>query len=263
MSWVFDESESTGGARLVLLAIANHHNRDTGACFPGYDTLAAEARLSRSATIAAVKRLEADGMLLVRRGGGRGQSNNYRIPGFDKGCGDATVSPEPRAPKGPEKGRVETDERVAFDPLNSRAHATRTNEPTRRTKEPRAARAETPSPSLFEEGSPEAQRASASPFDEWWATYPRKIDKKPARVVYDARLREGVEPGQLLLAAKHYAQTREGEPSKFTKHPKTFLAKDGPWTEWVNGPPEGEVPPAIYDGELEWDARTLSWRVAE
>lgn len=134
--------------------------------------------------------------------------------------------------------------------------------PSTKTKK-KGPRAGTLTPSLFEEGSEDSERASASPFDEWWATYPRKIDKKPARVVYDARLREGVEPGQLLLAAKHYAQTREGEPIKFTKHPKTFLAKDGPWTEWVDGPPEGNADTPIYDGELEWDARTLSWRVAE
>lgn len=238
--WVLDSRLPDKAVRLYGI-LARYANSECQ-CWPSQETLAKRMRINVRTVQRAVADLIEHGALEVIA---RPNTSNLYVLGGDPPSALA------------DKNVVQVDDK------NVGTRTTKMSSKRESVNESQLNDTRRPTPSLFEEGSPEAQRASASPFDEWWATYPRKIDKKPARVVYDARLREGVEPGQLLLAAKHYAQTREGEPSKFTKHPKTFLAKDGPWTEWVNGPPEGEVPPAIYDGELEWDARTLSWRVAE
>ncbi len=70
-------------------------------------------------------------------------------------------------------------------------------------------------------------------FAEFWAAYPRKIDKSQAAKTYQARIRDGATPEDLLLAAQNYAAhclTNKTEV-KFIKHPKTFLNPD--WRQWL------------------------------
>lgn len=89
---------------------------------------------------------------------------------------------------------------------------------------------------------PSARRGFEADFDTFWAGWPRKRDKGKARNAYIARRRQGVDPERLLIAAKHYAKSREGRDSNYTQHGATFLAKDGPWTEWESGVPDSDGP---------------------
>lgn len=86
MSWVFDYSEAKHGARLVLIAMANHHNSMTGAIFPSVDLLAREARLSKTGTLKAIDELEREGHISVHRPEtyGRGRFNRYVILGYEE-----------------------------------------------------------------------------------------------------------------------------------------------------------------------------------
>ncbi len=84
MAWVFEHSRSTLGARLVLLAIANHADRDGDNSFASVATLAEEAHLSERQVQRAIASLLADGELeLVGRHGSRADrmTNVYRLPG--------------------------------------------------------------------------------------------------------------------------------------------------------------------------------------
>ncbi len=85
----------------------------------------------------------------------------------------------------------------------------------------------------------------AEPFDTdfeiWWLEYPRKIAKAEARKVYRARRREGIEHSRLMAAVGNYKQAKFGEDPKYVKHGASFLAKDGPWSEWELGEPEPSV----------------------
>lgn len=58
MTWVFEHSEATLGARLVLLALADYAHDDGSKAFPSVDTLATHARLSRRGVQAALRKLE-------------------------------------------------------------------------------------------------------------------------------------------------------------------------------------------------------------
>lgn len=82
VSWVLDHSEATGGERLVLIAIANHIDFND----PALPVLARESRLSRSAVIRCIQRLERNGELVVERDEHRGRSkkNHYTIPGYER-----------------------------------------------------------------------------------------------------------------------------------------------------------------------------------
>lgn len=87
--------------------------------------------------------------------------------------------------------------------------------------------------------SPHAKRADAysSDFDAWYSEYPRKIERAKAFAAYKARRREGIEAERLTQARDHYSKSVAG--SEFVKYPASFLAKDGPWSEWEHGPPDG------------------------
>lgn len=77
MQAVFDHSESTGSARLVLLAIADAVDHDGRGCWRGKERLASMAHVSRSTCTEAIKRLEELGELVVERR--QGFTSLYRI----------------------------------------------------------------------------------------------------------------------------------------------------------------------------------------
>lgn len=63
-------------------------------------------------------------------------------------------------------------------------------------------------------------------FEAFYAVYPRKKDPRKARAAYEAAIKRGATPEQLLAAAERYAAEREGQDPKYTKHPTTWLNAD-------------------------------------
>jgi hypothetical protein len=45
----------------------------------------------------------------------------------------------------------------------------------------------------------------------------------------------------LDTARGRYGAARAGEAVRYTLHAATFLAADGPWAEWAEGTPDGEL----------------------
>jgi hypothetical protein len=59
-------------------------------------------------------------------------------------------------------------------------------------------------------------------FDQWWEEVPRKAGKGQARIAFRAAL--GKAPFDVLLSGiQRYRQDRDGQDSRFTKHPATWL----------------------------------------
>ncbi|UKH48332.1 RepA-like replication initiator [Arthrobacter phage Lilmac1015] len=67
-------------------------------------------------------------------------------------------------------------------------------------------------------------------FDEFWAAYPRKDDKKKARTAYAKALREA-SPSEILAGARRYAEDPNRDPA-YTKYAGTWLNAGA----WANGP---------------------------
>lgn len=65
-------TEAEHGARLVLLALAEHHNGETGQCNPNVARLMKYARLGKTAVVKAIAELEASGLVIVDRKTGCG-----------------------------------------------------------------------------------------------------------------------------------------------------------------------------------------------
>lgn len=72
MTWVWTTSPTSSNERLVLLALADACSRDDGTgCWPSVATIARKAAVSDRAVRRVIARLQADGHLIVHRGGGR------------------------------------------------------------------------------------------------------------------------------------------------------------------------------------------------
>lgn len=82
---------------------------------------------------------------------------------------------------------------------------------------------------------PKIQEVYAAEFEQFWALYPRKVEKRSAYKAWRARIREGISPGVLIIAAKHYAEycalNRLGE--RYIKHPANFLGSSRAFEDYI------------------------------
>ena len=81
MTQVWQHSRHKGGSLLLLLAIADFAD-DEGTAWPSITTLAAKARMSERNIQYALKELEQSGELTIQAGGGRSNTNLYKVQNF-------------------------------------------------------------------------------------------------------------------------------------------------------------------------------------
>lgn len=79
--WVWDNSETNGNDRMVLVYMGNEANDEGFACFPSMERLARKCRISTNTVASVIKRLEAGGEIVVLRPErqGRGHFNQYAL----------------------------------------------------------------------------------------------------------------------------------------------------------------------------------------
>lgn len=92
--------------------------------------------------------------------------------------------------------------------------------------------------------SPESARRSRADaeFDRFWAAYPRREAKGPARKAWDKAILRA-DPDRILAAAETY-RDQPGRDPKFTAHPATWLNGD----RWLDERPPPGTGIAIRDG---------------
>lgn len=83
VAWVLEDSKARGHARLVLISLANHHNKGTAQCNPGHRTIAREAGISTGSVSAQIKKLVELGEIEVLDPGTSHRPAFYRLS-FDQ-----------------------------------------------------------------------------------------------------------------------------------------------------------------------------------
>lgn len=73
------------------------------------------------------------------------------------------------------------------------------------------------------EGSKEPSAPLPETFPDFWAAYPRKVDKRIAIRAYGQALKRGAPPDLILTAAKAYAASQRNTEMRFIKHPSSWL----------------------------------------
>lgn len=82
VSWVLDDENVPGIARLVLISLANHADAKTGHCWPSVATIAKEAKISPRSVHTYLGALRRNGYIMIESGRsnvGTQRSNNYWI----------------------------------------------------------------------------------------------------------------------------------------------------------------------------------------
>jgi len=103
-TWAWSVRDVSSSEKLVLLALADRHNADTGDCFPSLDRIAEDTCTSRDTARRATQSLEQKGLVvrsLVRDAQGR--TLGYR---YDLRMGDSKVLPLGLQDATPEGGTV-------------------------------------------------------------------------------------------------------------------------------------------------------------
>ena len=103
------------------------------------------------------------------------------------------------------------------------------------TKQPDDAPAEKPQSGGAQQNAGKGDEYTED-FLQFWATYPRKVEKRKAWRNWQARLKQGANPLQIIASAKHYSQACVGKEQQFIKHASTFLGPDKPYEEWIRAP---------------------------
>lgn len=86
-------------------------------------------------------------------------------------------------------------------------------------------------------------------FEAFWEAYPRHDEKGNAYKKYQARIKDGYSPEELLMAAKGYAEKcrRNHTEQIYIKQPKTFLSDSMPFLDFI--PKDGVGSPKRELGE--------------
>lgn len=137
MSWVWDNGPEDRDELLVLLALADFAD-DNGACYPSMAGIAEKARLTERGARGIVRRLETNGWITTKVGGGRGGKSYYRLHRKERA---AAQNPEPETRN--EKPGIPNPESQDRKPGTARPETRnqRSAEPSGTVKEPSEARA--------------------------------------------------------------------------------------------------------------------------
>ena len=77
MTWAIEVEGIKSPQKLVLLLLANRHNKDTGMCYPSIPRICAESGMHRATVIRAINALEKAGLLTIEKTFGK--VNHYRL----------------------------------------------------------------------------------------------------------------------------------------------------------------------------------------
>lgn len=199
MALVLNHSRAKGTDKLILIGIANHDG--DGGAWPSIETLARYANCTERSVQNSISNLVALGELSVEyQAGGTVKTRNDRRSNLYAIHVDGVKPTSPREADGVKQGAPRGE-----------AHCVDGVKPT------------SPEPSLnHPENHPENTRDLE--FDRFWSLYPRKVDKKNARKVWDRSIQR-TRPEKITagLADRVLWWEASGTPMRLIKHPTTWL----------------------------------------
>lgn len=110
-----------------------------------------------------------------------------------------------------------------------------------------------------QEQRPSNETKSYTPsFEQFWSVYPRKKEKGRAYTCYNARLKDGWSPDELLEAARNYAAevARRRTEEQYIKLASTFLSSTTPFGDFIKNTSQTILPEQTEDYNPYEDWRT-------
>lgn len=108
-------------------------------------------------------------------------------------------------------------------------------------------------PSSGGDGEEETKEGEDQAFARFWEVCPRREEKGRALEAWKARLREGVEAEDMIVAAKNFAADckRQERETKYIKLPANFLDAAHDFKEWLEKVPAREGKPLGLPPEMQ------------
>jgi DNA-binding transcriptional ArsR family regulator len=207
--------------KVVLYWIADHHNSETGDCFPSINRLAILCEMSRRSVETHITALEDQGLLKrisqYRDTGGK-TANSYllELTGTFENLDDA------------QNLRMGSEKSAHGDTQNLRMNnLVRNNLGNNNTYK------------------------TISEFDKWWDKYPRKVEKYKAATLFSKIMNE-VEFDTLIEATEKFAEAVRDKEKKFIPHPTTWL-NGRRWNDPIEAPQENNMKKALEELGLSYE----------
>jgi hypothetical protein len=225
----------TRSALVVSFCLLYRHlNGRTGRCDPSTAALAEETGLTVRGIEKAIAELRESGWWKINQGGGRGHRNSYmpRLEMVNAGSGfRAGKAEQPFGDLPPE-----TPNHRSRNPEPPFGGTNKNRESDFHTFDVHANRPGTAARSRPRDPSVEDSDCANSEFENFWQIYPHRGSfsdpKKPARLKFEAAVKRGVDPREILAGAeRHRAHVQRylTEPN-FRPQAKTWLNEER-WTQ--------------------------------
>ena len=226
------------GAKLAcLMCVALHWNGKDS--WPSVTTIMAETGYSNREVIDSLRELETDGWISSRKA--HRQASHYQVTTPFLQMGVSSLS-EVTSPKDDSCMTLlhptsEVTSRNCVTLLHSAGEVTSLQEETMKKK---------PSEEETKKNNEHVQsveKPAAKPkpvvkhqdeFELFWQAYPRQEVRSRALKCWNARMRAGVDPEEIIRGAKHYAEyvNSRGTTTEYIKLPATFLGPEEHWKMW-------------------------------
>lgn len=194
-------------AKMVLIQLAERHNKDTGRCDPSIKKLAEDCEMHRATVLRNLSYLEEMGLLTrVSRGsenGGRASSQ------YELHMGVKSQNATGEKSHQSDGGKVASDIGKSRTTVTEKSHQRDPlyiDKPKKNPKEPIGDR-----------------------FEEFWKLVPKKSGKDDALKAFKAALKRA-SFDEILDGARRYAEVRRGQDPQFHKGPAAWL-RAGMWKD--------------------------------
>jgi len=209
--------------KVVLYWIADHHNSETGDCFPSINRLAILCEMSRRSVETQITALEDLGLLKRKaqyRDTGGKTANSYllELTGTLENSDDTQ-----NLRMGSVKSAHGDTQNLRMNNLVRRNLGNKTNNIDQNEKN----------------------------FDKFWTTYPRKIGKAAAKQSFFTALQK-TNASKIIEAARDFGNSMQDQEKQFIPHPRTWLRQKR-WEDVVEIPEMNGMKKALEELGLNYD----------
>jgi|GEM_PF-278180 len=218
VNWALEQKQLKPGVWIVLIQLADRHNKDTRLVFPEQSLLATDCNISRATLNRHLSELEDEGLIFrvqrINASTKKSMATHYILqsdfpnpPNIDHAVEDYRAALLLGKTGNTEAGRVSNcdmgavSQKTAIPCLNfddSRVSNCDTNLVREPIKEPCA-----------------VARAGGSDFDDFWKVYPKPRAEAACRDLFDRALDDGVDGTLIVEAARAYAAEFAGEKQRY------------------------------------------------
>lgn len=216
MIWAANVRGLKPATKIVLIQLAERHNKDTGMCNPSIKTLADDCEMDRTTVMRHIEVLAGLGLISKTANGGEGvgrQVNEYQLHMPKVIPTDVSVVAKSQNPTG---AKSQSDGGLSRNPTGAKSHSCATltlREPSEENL------------SLFGSIEPQSVREPGAQKDDlfsaFWSVYPAKVKKPEAQKAW-AKAIKTADPHAIIAAVEVYSAT-DAVKRGFVLNPASFL----------------------------------------